>query len=71
MKTKLKKGSGLGTWRRMGARVFVTCPECGTTAQLDHEVDDCGNVAPSLVCPADCGWHVWAVLEGWVPGDGT
>lgn len=66
MKTKLKKGIGPGTWRRMGLRVFVTCPECGVTAQLDHKVDDQGNVTPSLDCPNDvCSWHVYAVLGGW------
>ena len=27
-------------------------------------VDDDGNVSPSLVCPVECGWHVFAVLKG-------
>lgn len=64
----LKSGTGFGTWRRMGRRVFITCGQCGAIGQIDHEVDDQGNVNPSLVCPDDaCNWHVWGALEGWAP----
>ncbi len=50
--------------------VWVKCPGCNRKAQLDHEVDASGNVAPSLDCTnPDCSYHEFVRLEGW-PGGG-
>ena len=47
--------------------IKVSCPTCGTSANLagTHEVDELGNVSPSLICPDECGFHEWVILEGW------
>lgn len=52
--------------------VTVRCA-CGKLQTLDlrldrHSVDAEGRVSPSLRCAFDCGWHVWARLEGWTFG---
>lgn len=38
-----------------------------------HDVDGDGNISPSILCrtPVDggeCGWHVFARMEGWSGG---
>ncbi len=36
----------------------ITCPKCGITGSLDHEIDFNGNVSPSVECPNDdCSFH--------------
>lgn len=52
-------------WRKWRKFVFVTCPECGVEASLDHDVAPDGKVSPSLDCQA-CDFHDFAILEGWV-----
>lgn len=52
--------------------VWVRCPECGTTADLDHEINADGRVNPSIW--HQCGtsganesgqdWHVFGILQG-------
>lgn len=52
-----------GTWTIFaGKHVKVSCPDCGAFGNLDHTVDPDGTLNPSLVCPEDCGFHVWARL---------
>ncbi len=54
----------LGEGGRRCAR--LACPGCGTSGTLeDHEIDDAGNVTPSVAC-SECSYHeVGVVLEGW------
>ena len=52
-----------GTWTIFaGKYVKVSCPECGAFGSLDHTVADDGTLSPSLVCPDECGFHVFARL---------
>lgn len=47
-------------------------PEDGETcgwvfrAAEEHEVDEDGEVSPSVGCP-HCGFHAWATLKDWDP----
>lgn len=60
---------GPGTWTRLtgeAGNVWVACGACGTRGSLeDHTIGPDGTVRPSLVCPGECGWHVFARLVGW------
>lgn len=48
--------------------VRVRCPNCGRWSYLDHEIEQDGNVNPSVECPRDgCGFHESVALEGWRP----
>ena len=44
-------------------RIDISCPQCGTPTETDHEISEDGTVTPSLLC--DCGWHEFAKLAGW------
>lgn len=61
-------GNGPLTWARFDAgkseRVYMTC-KCGCTAELDHEIDEHGNVEPSMECPNGCGFHEHVRLAGY------
>ena len=65
--TFLKLGPGM--WIELSgeaAAVWVACGACGVRGSLeDHSISDDGTISPSLVCPAECGWHVFARLAGW------
>jgi hypothetical protein len=57
-----------GVWfyvNRDGKRcVKVSCPECGTIGSLDHDVNEDGDVSPSLQCPRDgCTFHKFVTLD--------
>lgn len=59
------------TWNLEGGKVWAVCIN-GHIAGLNHDVDDEGLVEPSILCwtpmgdpPTECGWHVFARLEGW------
>ena len=65
-----------GRWRpvlRQGEKpgdpmevIKFACPSCGIEADLsDHEVDANGLVSPSVLCPAECGFHASVTLKGW------
>lgn len=58
-----------GTWVELtgeAAAVWVACAECGVRGSLeDHTIAPDGTVSPSLVCPGECGWHVFGRLIGW------
>lgn len=62
---------GPGTWVELkgdAAAVWVACAECGVRGSLeDHRIAPDGTITPSLVCPVECGWHVFARLVGWTP----
>ena len=48
--------------------VNFTCPVCNKTHGLGapvHTIGANGQVAPSLVCPYGCGFHVWLTLSAW------
>ena len=56
-----------GTWfRQAGVAPMICCGFCGTRTSLaEHTIAADGTVQPSLVCPTDCGWQVFARLVGW------
>ena len=76
---KLQEHSGpliVGHWRAISRDgdwiIKMTCPLCGTEADLgDHEIDESGNVSPSVKCPSDlraaCDFHDSVQLERWDP----
>lgn len=44
------------------------CPGCGRSGHLGgHEIRPDGAVSPSVVCPFECGFHAFVILDGW-PG---
>lgn len=53
-------------WTACGVVVFVGCPGCREAFRLVHEIDDVGNVSPSLDCPR-CEFHDFVRLVDW-PG---
>ena len=59
-----------GTWVKMAdGTPTISCGGCGERGSLaDHTIATDGTVSPSLVCPADCGWHVFGRLLDW-PGE--
>jgi hypothetical protein len=58
-----------GTWSLWRDRVYVCCPDCGTTLRIDHEITETGDVNPSVGCPTEvCSWHVYVTLAGWSGG---
>jgi hypothetical protein len=50
--------------------LFLSCPVCGQTAGLPHEVSAEGVVTPSVACPYQpCPMHLQPVyLENWSDG---
>ncbi len=55
-------------WLALRGRIFVRCPECRSTARLDHGISDQGEVHPSLDCDTKvCSFHRFVILEGWEP----
>ena len=61
-----------GTWKGVklsdGSRgASFTCPHCRQTASLiDHEIDENGDVNPSVVCPDRiCEFHRYIRLLDW------
>lgn len=60
-----------GTWKGVRSDnergASFTCPECSRTGSLiDHEINESGEVRPSVVCPSDgCSFHEFVKLEGW------
>jgi hypothetical protein len=50
--------------------VRIACPKCLTSGDLDaHDIDDDGNVSPSVVCPsAICDFHDTIKLEWFYGG---
>lgn len=60
-----------GSWKEVrlyngGLSAIFTCPACGVSGDLsDHIINALGEVSPSVVCPEECGFHDFIVLEGW------
>lgn len=47
-------------------RVEVECPKCEEKYVLDHNIDEQGNISPSLDCPTeDCDFHEMCQLTHW------
>ena len=47
----------------IGLAVRVSCPGCGVSYDLAHEIDDNGVVAPSLECQTkNCTFHNQVIL---------
>lgn len=42
----------------------MSCPNCGVSASLSHhDIDEKGNVSPSVVCPNEsCSFHEYVQL---------
>lgn len=63
-------GGALGWWLIAKQYVLLRCPS-GHTATLHtpnsgHQIDDAGNVTPSVVCPYDgCEFHEIVRLLDW------
>lgn len=52
-----------GHYWTQDARTFWGCPECGQAHELTtHTINDCGHVAPSVVC-GKCDFHEYVCLE--------
>lgn len=46
--------------------VAFPCGGCDRLMALpNHRVAADGSVAPSVVCPHGCGWHVFLLLKDW------
>lgn len=63
------KGNGPQSWRIAqgiaGEVVELTCPN-GHIGDLDHEINDDGDVHPSVDCPRiACDFHDYIKLESW------
>lgn len=57
-------------WEKIYCRgvttVRVQCPKCHLWADLDHDIDDAGNITPSLDCAREtCDFHDHAQLVEW------
>ena len=53
-------------WRRLGNHIIVTCPGCRESGALEHDVNEAGEVNPSLDCPNDlCNFHAMVTLDEW------
>lgn len=62
----LDKGVWKGGTYAGGRTALVSCPKCGQIASLSyHEIDENGFVSPSVVCPAECGFHEYIHLSEW------
>lgn len=61
-----------GTWRLWPRgnylNVIITCPGCGASQGLGHEIGTRGTISPSLVCGYNCGFHDYGRLEDWTEG---
>jgi len=64
---EIQPGFGRGKWRKVGALIYVQCPQCNYCAALQHEIAPDGTVTPSVECPSGCGFHTNVRLTGWVP----
>lgn len=58
---------GGGWWLLNNSELIFRCPSCHQNGGLGlHEVTAAGEVNASILC--DCGWHEFAVLDGWQQG---
>lgn len=64
-----QRGSWNRSFRSNGEQiVYFTCPVCGEIGSLnDHDISDTGAVAPSLICPNECGFHEYIQLADYDP----
>lgn len=70
----LRSGYGRGSWRKLAQseRVMVSCPDCGLSCELDHDISTDGKITPSLDCPSPtCRFHEFVQLDGWISGSGA
>lgn len=51
------------------ASIMITCPQ-GHFAYLEHQINEKGEVHPSIVCPEQPNehWHIWGILKDWKQG---
>lgn len=52
-----------------GIKATFICPECNHERIIGtHDIDDDGNVTPSVVCSCGCGcgFHEFVTLKGWM-----
>jgi len=60
---------GKGTWQAkktaLKTWVNISCPTCGASGGLTHDVAADGTVFPSVACPFDCPFHEYIRLVGW------
>lgn len=53
------------TWDKKKTGI-ITCPICGGAFSLsNHTINEFGLVSPSVVCPYNCTFHEWIILDDW------
>lgn len=58
-------------WTRDNHDEVLICCGNGHLAGLNHEISTTGKVTPSILCRTplpdgtECGWHVFATIEGY------
>lgn len=51
-----------------GVKALCCCPNGHQGSLVNHTIDDDGEVHASYLCHrADCGFHVFARLDNWIP----
>lgn len=56
---------GTKIWQEDGGRVYVTCFQCSTIADIsDHQFTINGEVSPCVICD-NCKTHYFPKLQGW------
>lgn len=62
----LAQNSPVFGWQKSGKQIVLRCPR-GHIAYLDHEINEKGEVSPSVQCPK-CDFHESGlILEEWTP----
>ncbi len=56
-----------------GSQIVLIKCKCGWIGSLvDHDVDDEGQVSPSVICSnEDCDFHEYVILDGWGEEEGV
>jgi len=52
--------------------VWLYCPNCkgSSGCLIRHTITADGEVNASILCPQNCGWHVFGILDGYAEHGG-